>query len=77
VSAKPLRETTKRFLHDMHVWRESRKLEAKIVEAAREWCHEPETIDAYESLRGTNSASAPGAFMCLYEAVEDLEKLQK
>lgn len=48
-----------------------------IIKAARQWCREPETSDAYEQLKGTESASAPGAFMVLYEAVEEFEKLVK
>lgn len=50
------------------------RLEVRIVKAARDWCKEPETVDAYEECRGTESASAPGSFLCLYEAVEEFEK---
>jgi hypothetical protein len=55
--------------------RAAESAERCIVKYARLWCKEAETVEAYESLRGTQSAAASGAFICLYEAVEDLERL--
>jgi hypothetical protein len=49
-------------------------LKARIVKYALLWCGEPEAVDAYDSMRGTNSASAPGSFLCLYESCEELKK---
>lgn len=53
------------------------KLAGDIIKRARQWCGEAETAEAYEQLKGTESTSAPGAFMVLYEAVEEFEKLMK
>jgi hypothetical protein len=53
---------------------EKEKMRREIVKFAVMFCREPETIDAYESLEATNSASAPASFMRLYEAVEDYRR---
>lgn len=46
----------------------------KITKWAIKFCREPEIVDDYESMVGTNSASAPGSFLRLYEAVEDYRR---
>jgi hypothetical protein len=53
-----------------------RKLSARdrVVEAAVRFWKDPEMQDAMDSLKGTESASAPVAFMCLMEAVEDYKR---
>lgn len=43
------------------------------VAAVRFW-KDPESQDAMEQLKGTKSASAPGAFILLMEAVEDYKR---
>jgi hypothetical protein len=50
-----------------------RKLSARdrVVAAAVRFWKDPESQDAMEQLKGTESASAPAAFMLLMEAVED------
>jgi hypothetical protein len=50
--------------------------ERRVVTAALAWWRDAETIEAYEALKGTESASAPGAFLMLYEAVEDLQRMR-
>lgn len=53
-----------------------RKLSARdrIVAAAVRFWKDPENQDAMEQLKGTESTSAPAAFMLLMEAVEDYKR---
>lgn len=53
-----------------------RKLDARdrVVAAAVRFWKDPESQDAMEQLKGTQSTSAPAAFMFLMEAVEDYKR---